>query len=89
MNNIVNKIKIKSHFTLLEFMAKNEGVIGAMREKENARDHVGAYTPQNSMTPVDIELHVWDIYTNEAFLNFQEQAILRLHYFPRLRNRDV
>lgn len=47
MNNIF-KMKIKSHFVLLEFMSKYEGVIGGMREQENAKDHEGHMLYKNS-----------------------------------------
>lgn len=36
MKNIV-KMKIKSYFTVMEFMTKYERVIAMMHEKENAR----------------------------------------------------
>lgn len=53
-----------------------------MLEKENTKDHEGKYVLPKLLTPLDIELHVRDLYTNEAFLDFQKQAILSIHYFP-------
>lgn len=40
------------------------------------------------MTPLDIERNVRGLYTNEVFLDFQEQVILSLHYFPPTINGD-
>lgn len=85
MNNIM-KMKVKSHFMLLEFITKYKGVICSMRENENVREYEGAYAPQKIMMPLGIEAHVWELYTNEVFIDFQEQEILSMHYFPHPAN---
>lgn len=54
MNNIV-KMRIRSHFTLLEFIEKFENVLLGIREKENNLDHHVKFAPERCVTPLAIE----------------------------------
>lgn len=70
MNSIV-KMKIKSYYTLLDFVGNFECVLKSIREKENCLDHEDRFGSLSMFTILGIEKSVVGVYINQVFFEFQ------------------
>lgn len=63
MNSIL-KMKVKSHFTLLEFIWNYESVLESIREKENLLDHQDKFGKLTLTSILDVEKSTVGVYMN-------------------------
>lgn len=63
LNNIV-KMKIRTHYSLNEFMGNIKIVLSNIREKENLLKHNDLFAPPKLLTPLAIEKCLLGVYTS-------------------------
>lgn len=80
MNTIV-KMKIRTHYTLLDFFGNFESVLRAMQEKKNHLDHQDTFSPLSLATTLPIEKSLLGVYTSQVFLDFQKEVLHSLEMF--------
>lgn len=79
MNSIV-KMRIKSQFTLLEFIGNFENVPKAIREKENLLDHQDHLGNPTLLTILGIKKSLMGVYTRQVYIEFQTEVQRSLSY---------
>lgn len=85
MNHLV-KIRVKSSFTLYEFVGSLDTIMLALHDKEVLKDHEDSFAPPHLVTNLSIESSLLKKYTSEAFAISPNQVKMNINYFIRSIN---
>lgn len=82
--NIIVKMKIKFHHTLLEFIGNFESILKVIQEKENLLDHCDHFSPLALLSCLPIECSLVGVYEYEAFFYYQNEVVNSMKYVIRI-----